>query len=183
MNDIVANWTLVVLTAVYVIATIFICLANRRAATAANLQTEEMRKQFAESSRARVIVRFDKMTPVDRCIVIKNIGRLDAVDVMVSVNDDFLSDLNRVCPENRLSVIAKSKIHIASQQEFWVFIGFSTAINRLRSQIANITVSYLDVNQSYAESTVIDFSQYEFMSTPIETNPMDKGKPHDRIRM
>lgn len=176
----IADWSLVGLTAVYVVATIFICLANRRAAAAAKEQTEEMRRQFAESSRARVVVRFDKRTPPERAFVLKNIGLHDAVDVTVSVDSAFLDDLNNVCPENRLSRIVQSKIHIASQQEFWVFMGFAPKLNALQSQIANITVSYHDGSQSYVESTAIDFSQYDFMTGIITRNTANQRAADDR---
>lgn len=178
----IANWSLVGLTAIYVVATIFICLANRRAAAASKEQTDEMRRQFAESSRARVIVRFDKRSVIDRCVVLKNIGFHDAVDVTVSVDDAFLNDLNNVCPENRLSIISKSKIHIASQQEFWVFLGFAPKMDAMQSQIAKITVSYKDGSQSYIESTAIDFSQYDFMTTIITSNTANQRATHDRER-
>ncbi len=159
------NWVLVILTAVYVVATIFICLANRSSASATKAQTEEMKRQYLESSRARVVIRFDKRVGVERAIVLKNIGRLDAVDVTLSVGEDFLNDLNKVFPANRLSKMTESKIHIASEQEFWVSVGFAGSFSALQSQVARITVSYHDVNNSYNETTVIDFSQYDFMTT------------------
>ena len=46
-----ADWVMVIITGVYVIATIFICWANIKAANASKEQLREMQKQFAETNR------------------------------------------------------------------------------------------------------------------------------------
>lgn len=159
------NWILAGLTAIYVIATIAICWANWAAASAAKKQTEEMRKQYLEATRARLIVRFDKQIPTDMSFVLKNIGNNDAIDVIVSVNKEFMDALNMVWPNNLLLALVKSKIHIAVGQEFKVFVGFKKVIDAMQTKIAQITVTYHDAIGSYNDTTVIDFSQYDFMST------------------
>lgn len=45
-----AEWVMVIITGVYVIATIFICWANIKAANASKEQLREMQKQFAEQT-------------------------------------------------------------------------------------------------------------------------------------
>ena len=46
-----ADWVMVIITRVYVIATILICWANIKAANASKEQLQEMQKQFAETNR------------------------------------------------------------------------------------------------------------------------------------
>ena len=53
------EWLMVIITAIYVVATIFICIYNGKSANAAKKQTEEMIKQFNSVNRPMVTVRFD----------------------------------------------------------------------------------------------------------------------------
>ena len=53
-----ADWVMVIITGIYVIATIFICLANIKAANASKEQLREMQKQFAETNRPVVELEF-----------------------------------------------------------------------------------------------------------------------------
>ena len=75
------NWVLVGVTTVYTFATIAICWANWRSASAAKGQAEEMIRQYRDSKRARIAIRFDKKCALDRNIVLKNVGREDADEV------------------------------------------------------------------------------------------------------
>ena len=51
----VTDWLMVGITAVYVIATIFICIANLRSAKATRDQVDESKRQFEETQRLQVI--------------------------------------------------------------------------------------------------------------------------------
>ena len=53
-----ADWVMVIITGVYVIATIFICWANIKAANASKEQLREMQKQFAETNRPIIELEF-----------------------------------------------------------------------------------------------------------------------------
>ena len=45
-----ADWVMVIITGAYVIATIFICWANIKAANASKEQVREVKNQFAETN-------------------------------------------------------------------------------------------------------------------------------------
>lgn len=47
----ITDWLMVVITAVYVIATIAICRAKIKAADASKAQLEEVKRQYAEENR------------------------------------------------------------------------------------------------------------------------------------
>lgn len=51
----ITDWLMVVITAVYVIATIFICVANMKSAKATREQIEESKRQFEETKRISVL--------------------------------------------------------------------------------------------------------------------------------
>ncbi len=46
-----ADWVMVIITGIYVVATIFICWANIKSAKASKEQLKEMQRQYAEASR------------------------------------------------------------------------------------------------------------------------------------
>lgn len=48
----ITDWLMIVITAVYVIATIFICIANFKSAKATREQVAEARRQYEEEHRA-----------------------------------------------------------------------------------------------------------------------------------
>lgn len=51
-----ADWAMVIITGIYVVATIFICWANIKTAKASKEQLKEMQRQFAEANRAEIRV-------------------------------------------------------------------------------------------------------------------------------
>jgi hypothetical protein len=54
-----SDWVMVIITAVYVVATIFICCANIKSAQASREQLVESKKQFDENKRLQVMPFFD----------------------------------------------------------------------------------------------------------------------------
>jgi hypothetical protein len=81
MNEMIAwmnsnnGFVMVVLTFVYVIATIFICVFNGKSASATRRQTEEAQRQFEENNRAHVIPRFVTLEGQLYCLAFHNIGK------------------------------------------------------------------------------------------------------------
>lgn len=53
------DWIMVIITTIYVIATIFICKANIKSANATREQVAEQKRQFDETNRAFVTINFD----------------------------------------------------------------------------------------------------------------------------
>ena len=51
-----ADWAMVVLTAIYVLATILICYFNYRSTKASREQAAEMRRQYEEENRPYITV-------------------------------------------------------------------------------------------------------------------------------
>lgn len=61
----ITDWLMVVITGIYVIANIFICIANIKSANAAKLQTSEMKRQFFEINRPNISVEIGHFTVKD----------------------------------------------------------------------------------------------------------------------
>lgn len=159
------NWVLAGLTAIYVVATIAICWANWAAASAAKKQTEEMRKQYKDSNRPRLAIRFDARSLKDRSIVVKNYGNKPAMDVKVSLNEDFMKCLIKAFPQSPLQSLIHSDIYIGENQEFWLFLADWRLLNQVPVKAVCVTVSYKsNSGDVYEETASIDLGQYNFMS-------------------
>lgn len=187
MNDsVMLMWTMIAAvctaasTLVYTIATIIICRANAKSAAAAaeqsqamQIQTQELIRQYHDSTRARIAIRFGYDNAIGKYLILKNVGIHDADNVRVAINKEFLDELAADFKENNVRTLVDSVIHIASGQEFPVFVNFASAIERMKYPIARVHVSYRDGLEEYNEDAVIDFSQYGFLSTCRNTRTVN----------
>ena len=177
-DSVILMWTMIAAictaasTLVYTIATISICRANAKSAAAAaeqsrvmQVQTQELIRQYHDSTRARIAIRFGYDNAIGKYLILKNVGIHDADNVRVAINKEFLDELAADFKENDVRTLVDSAIHIASGQEFPVFVNFASAIGRMKHPAARVHVSYCDGSEVYNEDAVIDFSQYGFLST------------------
>ena len=99
MNEMIAwmnsnnGFVMAVLTFVYVIATIFICVFNGKSASATRRQTEEAQRQFEENNRAHVIPRFVTLEGQLYCLAFHNIGKTMAEKLVINVSSEWLECL------------------------------------------------------------------------------------------
>lgn len=99
MNGLIAwmnsnnGFVMAVLTFVYVIATIFICIFNGKSASATRRQTEEAQRQFEENNRAHVIPRFVTLEGQLYCLAFHNIGKAMAEKLVINVSSEWLGCL------------------------------------------------------------------------------------------
>lgn len=176
----VATVVTCVTTVVYTIATTFICLANKKSADAASeqaksmqLQTTELLRQYNESTRARIAIRYGWDNAIGKYLILKNVGKRDADNVRVFVCPEFLHSLERACKGSSLTTLTQSCIHIAAGQEFPVFVGFASHIEMMPVKTAKIRVTYTDKGELSEDSATIDFTQYGFLSTCRNTRTVD----------
>ena len=153
------DWLMVIITAIYVIATIFICVYNGRSAKAAKKQTEEMISQYNAVNRPLVTVRFDIIRSGLLCFVIENEGPLPAKDVRISINKEFLANIKDDGEKRRLKDLNNANFYLASKQKLTVLLGANPSFNEIAKEIAKIYITYND----YKEYTEIDISQYKFL--------------------
>ena len=196
MATTVENWAQVatvvtcIATIVYTIATWFICRANNRAATAAteqsiamHLQTEELIHQYRESTRARIAIRYGWDNAVGKYVIFKNVGKSDADDVRVTVCAEFLNALEKACDGSCLITLTQSRIHIAAGQEFPVFVGFASHLEKMPVKVAEIKVCYTDHGEKCEDSAEIDFSQYGFLTTCRNSRFVDGKRIEEDVVM
>ena len=87
------DWIMVIITAIYVIATIIICYFNGKSAKAAKTQTDEMIRQYKMSNRSNVTIHFDIIRSGLLCFVVQNEGNLPAHDVNIKINQTFIDGM------------------------------------------------------------------------------------------
>lgn len=168
------DWLMVIITAIYVVATIFICIFNGKSAKAAHDQTEASRQQTKEMidqynavNRPIVTVRFDIIRSGLMCFIIENEGPQPAKDVKVVINQEFIDNISNSDERKMLADLNNATFFLASKQKLTVLLGGNSAFSDIAKEIAKIDISY----NGYAEHTEIDINQYRFLliyNSPVE---------------
>ena len=87
------DWAMVIITFVYVIATIFISWANFKSAKVSNEQLKEMQKQFEENNRPHIEVEFIYVKRSFYGLRFINNGNVLAKNVKIKLSSDFVDTL------------------------------------------------------------------------------------------
>ena len=82
------------LTLVYVVATVFICVFNYKSAEATRLQTKESKRQFLASNRPNIIPSFTMIEGAMFCLTFKNIGNECAKKLKIHINEEWMQCFN-----------------------------------------------------------------------------------------
>lgn len=162
----ITDWIMVIITTVYVIATILICIYNGKSASAAKEQAEvareqidEMIKQYKEINRPYVTIRFDIIRSGLLCFVVENEGPLPAHNVRIKINQKFIDNIKDVSDRKTLEELNEATIYLASRQKMTIFLGGQPSFSDISKEIAKIDIMY----DGYNESTEIDINQYRFL--------------------
>lgn len=97
------GFAMAVLTFVYVIATIFICVFNGKSASVTRKQIEESQRQFEESNRAHIIPRFITLEGQLYCLAFHNIGKTMADKLIINVSSEWLECLRNTEKNSNVS--------------------------------------------------------------------------------
>lgn len=161
------DWLMVIITAIYVVATIFICIYNGTSAAAAKEQTaiaqkqmQEMVNQYNSANRPMMTVRFEIIRSGLLCFVFENVGPLPAEFVRIDINQEFIDNISDDTDSLRLRELSNASLFIASKQKINILLGGQRTFKKIAAVPATITISY---NSRYHETTTIDINQYAFM--------------------
>ena len=88
-----SDWVMVFITAVYVVATIFICAYNKKSAESAEAQTKEMKKQFLATNRPIVTVEVVYLKRSFWALRLHNHGTPTAFNTKVILDLNFIESL------------------------------------------------------------------------------------------
>ncbi len=161
------EWLMVIITAIYVVATIVICYFNGKAAAAAKKQTDEMIRQYNLSNRPYITIHFDVIRSGLLCFVIENEGTSSAHNVSVKINKKFIDGLENENDKERLEKFADAALYLVSKQKIYLLLGGQPSFSKLAENIAEIDIEYDD----FKEHTTIDLNQYGMLliyDSPVE---------------
>lgn len=126
----ITDWLMVGITAVYVIATIFICRANIKSAEETRKQTAEMKREFDESNRPIVEAEFLLARRLIYVLRFSNRGRKTAQHVKINFGQEFIDSLQKGVFKNQLQKQQGKECIIGVDQHYDLHIGdFSLRAN------------------------------------------------------
>lgn len=97
-----SGFIMAILTLVYVIATILICVFNGKSAKATKEQTLETIKQFKNSNRPHIIPCFTMIEGAMFCLSFRNIGNGCAKDLIITINQEWLDSFNEALKQKAM---------------------------------------------------------------------------------
>ena len=155
------DWLMVIITAIYVIATIFICKANIKSANATREQVAEQKRQFDESNRAYVTVHFEVTPSKLYTLCVCNHGNKVAKNVHLEISDEFIEGLENDKVKHLLKNTKESKIDIGIGQKWYLWLGvLGDRVTMQKSVAFNLT--YSDNNNSYNEAYNINLNAFNW---------------------
>lgn len=165
-----ADWAMVIITGIYVVATIFICLANIKTAKASKEQLKEMQRQFAEANRAEIEVEFHYLRRTWYVVRFVNRGEKTAQHVKISVAQSFIDSLPEESFQKELERLKERECIIGSEQYYDLFVGSNKLRSNPQLQPFTGTVEYKSQGTSYQSDLFVDLEHYMtfFSSTTDE---------------
>lgn len=154
------DWLMVIITAIYVVATIFICHANIKSAQATREQLAESKRQFDEQNRAFVTVTFEIIRGGLAVLCIENHGNRIANNVSIRIAQDFLDNMGEDSAKELTKKLSDSSFQLGIGKKLYAFLGSHLDLKKLSNVLLAIDITYQDLVEEYTEKTTIDLSQY-----------------------
>ena len=155
----ITDWLMVGITGVYVLATIFICWANIKAANASKAQLEEMKKQAAEENRPIIEAELHYEGRHMYVLRFRNHGKQTAQHVKICLSPEFIDSLDG--PIKPLLQKQKGRECIIGVGQYHdLYIGSNEI--RTNSHIKPISgdVFYEGCQNAYSSNFFIDIENY-----------------------
>lgn len=107
----ITDWLMVVITFVYVVATIAIFVTNHKATKAAQESILEMRREFDEANRPLVEVELLYLQKAFLALRFINHGSRTAYKVKIKLSQDFIESLDEKAMERRSQEARGKRVH------------------------------------------------------------------------
>lgn len=193
---------MVMITLVYVVATIFIWKANKISAQASKEQLEESKRQFDESQKqARAELDETKRQFEEQkkqfeqtlcpyisceyilknsslcCIRFTNFGTRPAYNVKFRINDDFVEALENPFKESFRSLNSTASYSFGIGQSYDFYFGAIKDF-KINKRDFKVTVEYDWNDQHYCNDTIIEFTKYlpNYSTNEFEDNLLKEIK-------
>ena len=171
-----AEWVMVLITAVYVVATIFICLANIKSANASKAQLKEMQRQYAESNRPLVELELHYMRKTWYVARFINRGNLTAQHVKINLEQSFVDSLPEEVFRTELEKQKRKECIIGIGQHYDLFIGSNKLRGNPQMRPLTGTIEYEAQGQVYKSVIFVDLEHYmSFFSATTDEDDLLKS--------
>lgn len=151
-----------IITLVYVVATIFICRANIRSAEATREQVAEARHQYEEEHRPYISYQFIFERRAFYGMRFMNYGRRVANHVQIKLDEDFISSIRESAFYDGLSELHTKEFALGIGQSYDIYFGASEFRDSPNKKPIRGVVLYCDseTGANYQEPFEIDFEKY-----------------------
>ncbi len=153
---------MVIITSVYVIATIFICIFNGKAAKATREQIKESQLQFKESNRAVVNLTFEVIRNGLMVLRIKNNGNNLAKNIHVKLDEDFINSIPNEDDKESAILLNKSNFMLGKEQNYFLCLGSHVEFIDYKNKRITGNITYSDCFGDYDEEIDINFDGYSW---------------------
>ena len=173
-----ADWVMVIITGVYVIATIFICWANIKAANASKEQLREMQRQFAETNKPNIELEFHYSRRTWYIARFVNRGSLSAQHVKINLDQEFIDSLPEESMKKELERIKGKECIIGAGQHYDLYIGSNQLRGNPNMKPLTGTIEYKAQGETYQSDLYVDLENYMtfFSSTTDEEDLLKSMK-------
>ena len=174
----ITDWLMVAITAVYVVATIFICRANIKSAAATKEQVAEERRQYEEEHRAFISYEFIYENRIFYGMRFTNHGKRVATNIQLQLDKDFIDSLTDQDFKTELYKSDGREFTLGIEQSYDIFFGSNEFRERQNQAPIQGVISYNDRCGAYTDSFCIDFSKY----APIYTVTTNAERIEDKAK-
>ena len=168
----ITDWLMVVITFVYVVATIFICWANIKSAKASKEELSEMKRQYADENRPRIEIEFCYERRTWYIVRFINHGRLTAQHVKIILDEEFIDSLPNPDFQDALIKQREKECIIGVGQHYDLYIASNELRGNPNMKPVTGKISYQNDKETFKSDIFVDLASYApfFSSTSEEEN-------------
>ena len=170
----ITDWLMVVITFVYVVATIFICWANIKSAKASKEELAEMKRQYADENRPRIEIEFCYERRTWYIVRFINHGRLTAQHVKIILEEEFIDSLPEPGFQDTLRKQRKKEFIIGVGQHYDLYIASNELRGNPNMKPVTGKLSYQDESGKYESDIYIDLENSATFFSSTSDDPMVK---------
>lgn len=175
------DWLMVIITAVYVVATIFICVFNAKSANAAREQLEESKRQFDLSNKPIIVTEIIHTRRTFCGLRFSNVGTQPAWDFQIFLDDEFIDAL----PISEFQSIIKKnngkKQTLGVGQHYEVYYGNEKYMSSYKARITGKIIYSDKFGNKHEDRIDIDPNEYAILFS-VQTDMDDLKKKIDELK-
>ncbi len=154
------EWLSIALTAVYVVATIFISCSNYRSARASREQTEEMKRQYNSENRPYITAEVIYLKRSFFVLRFTNHGKRIASHTIIQIGQKFIDSINEPSIRSILDTQKENECIIGIGQHYDLPFGTNKYLHNKNKAPLTGHINYSDGTKTYHDDISIDLERY-----------------------